>query len=220
MASSFPDHWGMKFTPTIHNKAEGPTDPSSITLPPNFVVCVTGAGKGLGYHIALAYARAGAKGICVSSRTKADLDKLAAEIAQVAPKVEVLVQTCDTMDDGEVEALAQAVWGRWGRCDVVVANAGVISKYVTREDGKEYLPVGMVEDGDLERVVQTNLMGTWRYVLLRLPCQAIPGRCTYENADDGSAWRSTSSPTWPPRPTDPRRILPSRPSRRTCGIAL
>ena len=162
MADSFPAHWGMKFTPTIHSRAEGPTDPSNISLHSNFVAVVTGAGKGLGYHIALAYARAGAKGVCVSSRTQADLDKLASEIKEVAPAVDVLVQTCDTMKDDQVKTLAAAVWEKWGRVDVVVANAGVISKYVTREDGREYLPVGVVEDGDLERVVETNLMGTYR----------------------------------------------------------
>lgn len=165
MSNAFPDHWGMRFTPTIHSKPEGPTDPSNTTLPANFTVCITGAGKGLGYHIGLAYARAGAKGLCISSRTQADLDKLAAEIKVVAPRADVLVQTCDTQDEGQVEALAGAVWARWGRCDVVVANAGVISKYVTREGQEgEFLPVGVVEDGDLERVVGTNLLGTWRYV--------------------------------------------------------
>lgn len=163
MPDNFPAHWAIHFTPTIHSRAEGPTDPASIALPANFVVCVTGAGKGLGYHIALAYARAGAKGIAVSSRTQSDLDRLAQEIEGLGRGMEVLVQTCDTMKDGQVEGLPGKVWERWGRCDVVVANAGVISSYVTREDGKEYLPVGVVEDGDMERVVETNLMGTWRY---------------------------------------------------------
>lgn len=173
MASSFPAHWGISFTPTIHDRAEGPTDPANIHLPPNLVVCVTGAGKGLGYHIALAYARAGAKGICVSSRTGSDLERLAAEIGRRAPRVEVLVKTCDAMRDEEVKGLAEAVWERWGRCDVVVANAGIISKYVTRGDGREYLPVGVVEDEDLERVVQTNLMGTYRYVVFVSPSSIL-----------------------------------------------
>lgn len=162
MASSFPAHWGMSFTPTIHSKAEGPTDPANITLPSNFIVCVTGAGKGLGYHTALAYAQAGAKGVCISSRTRSDLEALQAEIGRVAPRAEVLVQTCDAMVEEEVRVLADRVWQRWGRVDVVVANAGIISKYVTRSDGKEYLPVGVVEDGDLERVLQTNLLGSYR----------------------------------------------------------
>ena len=168
----------MKFTPTIHSKAEGPTDPANVSLHPNFVVCITGAGKGLGYHIALAYARAGAKGICISSRTQSDLDKLAAELKGINKGAEVLVQTCDTTKEDEVKALAGAVWERWGRVDAIVANAGVISKYVTREDGREYLPVGVVEDGDLERVVETNLMGTYRYASsphpLTLPARPKP----------------------------------------------
>ncbi|KAF7187717.1 Short chain dehydrogenase citE [Pseudocercospora fuligena] len=162
MANQFPDYWGMQFTKTIHNKAEGPTDPRNIKLHSDFVVVVTGAGKGLGYHIALSYAIAGAKGIVIASRTKSDLDKLEAEIKQVNPKADVLSQTCDTMKDADVKALAEATRKRFGRLDVVVANAGVISKYITKSDGKEYMPVGVVEDEDFPRVIETNLMGSWR----------------------------------------------------------
>ena len=54
---------GVNFTNKIHSKAEGPTDPKSNRTDGPFVVCVTGAGKGLGFHISLAYAKAGASGI-------------------------------------------------------------------------------------------------------------------------------------------------------------
>lgn len=103
-------------------------------------------------------------GIVVSSRTKTDLDKLAKEIAETAPKVEVVVQPCDAQSETDAEQLASVTWEKFGRVDAVVANAGVISGYVTREDGKEYLPVGMTEDPDFERVIGTNLLGTWRRV--------------------------------------------------------
>ncbi|EME86790.1 uncharacterized protein MYCFIDRAFT_132769 [Pseudocercospora fijiensis CIRAD86] len=145
MANQFPDYWGMHFTKTIHNKPEGPTDPSNIKLHPDFVVVVTGAGKGLGYHIALSYAIAGARGIVIASRTKSDLHKLEAEIKQINPNAEVLSQTCDTMKDADVKALAEATKQRYGRLDVV-----------------EYMPVGVVEDEDFPRVIETNLMGSWR----------------------------------------------------------
>lgn len=160
--SGFPEHWGMKFTDTIHSKAEGPTDPRSIKLHSNFVVLVTGAGKGLGYNIALSYAKAGAKGIIISSRTQADLDKLETEIKTIDRNVEVVVQTCDTMKDSDVEQLAKVTKEKFGRLDVAIANAGIISKYVTKADGKEYMPVGIVEDADLPRVLETNLLGSWR----------------------------------------------------------
>lgn len=158
----FPDHWGFKFTETIHSKPEGPTDPNNIKLHSKFVVLVTGAGKGLGYNIALSYARAGAKGIIISSRTQSDLDKLAAEIKSVNSKVEVLSQTCDTMKDSDVEHLAKVTKDQFGRLDAAIANAGIISRYITKSDGKEYLPVGIADDPDLPRVLETNLLGSWR----------------------------------------------------------
>ncbi|KJX92149.1 nad-p-binding protein [Zymoseptoria brevis] len=171
----FPDHWGIKFTPTIHTKAEGPTDPKNIKLSSNFVVVVTGAGKGLGYHIALAYAYAGAKGIVISSRTQSDLDKLTAELKAINPDMDIVSQTCDTTKDEEVKALANATNKHFGRLDVVIANAGIISKYITKSDGKEYIPVGIVEDPDFERVIDTNFLGSYRVAKHFVPLlQATP----------------------------------------------
>ncbi|KAI5364653.1 Putative short-chain dehydrogenase/reductase SDR, NAD(P)-binding domain superfamily [Septoria linicola] len=160
--AQFPPYWGMNFTPTIHNRAEGPTDPANIKLHANFVVAVTGAGKGLGRQIALSYARAGAKGIVIASRTEADLRSLEAEIKNVNATADVLSQPCDTQSSEHVKALAKATKERFGRLDAVIANAGIISKYITKEDGKEYMPVGVVEEDDFERVINTNLIGSWR----------------------------------------------------------
>ena len=119
--AQFPADWGMQFTPTIHSKPDGPTDPNNIKLPANFVVVVTGAGKGLGRQIALAYAKAGAKGIVISSRTKGDLDTLEAEVKKVNIEVEILSQTCDTQNGEQVKALAKATDEKFGRVDVVVS---------------------------------------------------------------------------------------------------
>ncbi|KAH7406563.1 hypothetical protein DE146DRAFT_689261 [Phaeosphaeria sp. MPI-PUGE-AT-0046c] len=163
-----PPHYGGTFTPTTHTSIPSNIDPSSVTLPSPFIVVVTGAGKGLGWHIALAYAAAGCSGLCISSRTQDDLDKLEAEIRAVAAQrangassVSVLKLVSDVQDDADVERLEAGVRDKWGRADVVVANAGIISKYVEREEGGN-LPIGIVEDGDWARVLDINLMGVWR----------------------------------------------------------
>lgn len=148
----------MDFTSTIHKQADGSTDPSSNKVHGPFVVCVTGAGKGLGFHIALAYAQANVSGLIISSRTASDLDALSSEIKKVNPSVEVLAQICDTTKDSDVEKLFKATKERFGRLDVCVANAGVISKYL--EDGS--LPKGITTDYDFERVIDINLLGTVR----------------------------------------------------------
>ena len=126
-----PKSSGVDFTKTLHSKAEGRTDPKNNRLDGTpFVVCVTGAGKGLGFYISLAYAQAGASGLCISSRTQSDLDTLTAEVKKVNPKIDILAQICDTLKDDDVKRLAQATKERFGRLDVCVANAGIISKYL------------------------------------------------------------------------------------------
>ncbi|EXJ72587.1 uncharacterized protein A1O5_03733 [Cladophialophora psammophila CBS 110553] len=167
MAFAFPDHYGHRFTPTLHNEAEGPTLPENNRSTP-CVVVVTGAGKGLGVYISLAYARAGATGICISSRTPSDLDALEKQLREVNPKLEILSEVCDTTKPESVETLAEKVREKWnGRLDVVIANAGIISKYLydtdssTGEKTNWRLPKGIVEDDDFKRVIDINLLGSY-----------------------------------------------------------
>jgi NAD(P)-dependent dehydrogenase (short-subunit alcohol dehydrogenase family) len=154
---------GVNLTKTYHTKAEGLTDPSNIKLSNPFVVLVTGAGKGLGLHISLAYARAGASGIIICSRTAEDLQALTKEIHSINSKCDVLSRVCDTTRDEDLAQLATDVEKHFGRLDVAVANAGVISKYIYDEDGSNRrLPQGILEDPDFERVVDINLIGSYR----------------------------------------------------------
>jgi NAD(P)-dependent dehydrogenase (short-subunit alcohol dehydrogenase family) len=166
----YPAHFGYQFTKAVHTKAEGLTEPSNNRLPSNFVVVVTGAGKGLGLHIALAYANAGAHGISISSRTKADLDELTKKLHSINPQLDILAQTCDTTNAAEVEKLATDVKAHFGRLDAVIANAGVISKYLQDADGSNRrLPVGVVEDDDFDRVININLLGSQKVAKYFVP---------------------------------------------------
>ena len=84
----------------------------------------------VGFQIALSYAKANVTGLIISSRTTADLDALSTEIQKLNSKVEVLAQVCDTTKDADVESLLSATKKRFGRLDVCIANAGIISKYL------------------------------------------------------------------------------------------
>jgi NAD(P)-dependent dehydrogenase (short-subunit alcohol dehydrogenase family) len=151
-----PSHYGQTFTPTIHETPYGPTLPTNNKRP--YAVVVTGAGKGLGRAIAIAYAQAGATHLCVSSRTQSDLDSLSQDLLSTNPALNLLVHICDTSKSGDVKALAEATKTAFeGRLDVVVANAGVISKYM--DDGR--LPAGIAEDEDFERVTRINYLGSY-----------------------------------------------------------
>ena len=169
--SAFPEHYGVNFTSKTHEHPAGPTLPEHNKPPQGqpFNVVVTGAGKGLGYAISIAYAKAGATGISISSRTQSDLDKLSAELKSINPDISIIAQTCDTSKPEDVKKLAETVKREWkGRLDVVVANAGIISKYIENEvnpqTGKvqpRRLPVGIVEDEDFARVTNINYLGSY-----------------------------------------------------------
>lgn len=160
---SLPEHGGINFTKTLHAKAEGSTDPESIKLPPDFTVLITGAGKGVGYGISIAFAKAGATNLIVSSRTRSDLEKLTAELKKINPDVNILARICDTLKEEDVERLAGETRLTFDRLDVAVANAGIVSKYLTDDDGSNpRMPMGILDDTDFERVIQTNILGTQR----------------------------------------------------------
>ena len=84
----------------------------------------------MGFHIAISYAKANATGLIISSRTTADLEALSSEIKKVNPEVEVLAQICDTTKEEDVKSLFDATKKQFGRLDVCIANAGIISKYL------------------------------------------------------------------------------------------
>ena len=81
------------------------------------VAVVTAASKGLGRATALALAAEGVK-VVLNARDAAALDKVAAQID------EALVVPGDITDPALPAWLVDAAVERWGRVDVVVANAG------------------------------------------------------------------------------------------------
>ncbi|MBT9385428.1 glucose 1-dehydrogenase [Pseudooceanicola sp. CBS1P-1] len=85
------------------------------------VAVVTGAGKGLGRAIALAYAEQGAS-VVVAARGKADLDTLVAEIEAKGGKA--LAVPTDVTSQQAVDALADAALSTFGKVDTWVNNAG------------------------------------------------------------------------------------------------
>jgi NAD(P)-dependent dehydrogenase (short-subunit alcohol dehydrogenase family) len=86
------------------------------------VAVVTGGNRGIGLAIARAMAAAGAR-LAVSSRDAASLGRAAAELT--AAGAECLAIPCDVSDPASVDAMTAAVLERFGRADVVVANAGI-----------------------------------------------------------------------------------------------
>jgi 7-alpha-hydroxysteroid dehydrogenase len=85
------------------------------------VAIVTGAGRGIGAEIARTFGDVGAN-VVIASRTKEQLDEVAADIRQAGQ--EALVLPTDVNDNDAVEGIVNAAIEEFGRIDIVVNNAG------------------------------------------------------------------------------------------------
>ncbi len=85
------------------------------------VALVTGASKGIGRGIALAFAEAGAD-LVLAARTAGDLERVAAEVRGLGRRA--LAVPCDVNERAQLEQLAERAWRELGRIDVLVNNAG------------------------------------------------------------------------------------------------
>jgi len=114
------------------------------------VAVVTGAGKGIGRASALALAKEGAH-VVVTSRTKSDLESLAAEITALGTGARALVVPADVSKDADVDRLAKAAFDEFKQVDILVNNAGV---------GKNGT-VATLTTEDYDWIMNTNMRSCW-----------------------------------------------------------
>jgi NAD(P)-dependent dehydrogenase (short-subunit alcohol dehydrogenase family) len=91
------------------------------------VAIITGGGRGIGKAIALAYAREGAK-LALCARTGAELEKTVEELR--ALKAEAEGWNCDVALGEQVKDFVSGTHKKFGRIDVLVNNAGVMTRPV------------------------------------------------------------------------------------------
>jgi citronellol/citronellal dehydrogenase len=94
------------------------------------VAIVTGASRGIGRAVALAFAREGAD-VVIAAKSDAENPKLPGTIFTVAKEVESLGRRAlplrvDVRDDAEIEAMADQTISAFGRVDILVNNAGAL----------------------------------------------------------------------------------------------
>jgi len=86
------------------------------------VAIVTGAGRGIGYHIALALAKYGAD-LVVCSRTVSELERVGEEIGKFGRRVSI--QQMDVQKIPEIQAMVKKSVDVFGHIDILVNNAGI-----------------------------------------------------------------------------------------------
>ena len=121
------------------------------------VAVVTGAGRGIGKAIALAYGRHGAA-VCCVARTLAEIQGTAAQITRDGGRA--LAAPADVRDRQAVERAFHDASRAFGGIDIVVINAGVNRTHES------------VEDGDPEawqETIETNLIGAYSCARAAIP---------------------------------------------------
>jgi len=127
------------------------------------VIVITGASGGIGRAAALAFARCGAK-VVLAARNEEKLESLKEEIhGQGGQALAIKADICSFSD---TQAMARETIAKWGRIDIVIANAG---QYVQDVPGE-------VDLGAYEQSMAVNFMGTLHAVKSVLPEMLRRGR--------------------------------------------
>ncbi|KAB7850031.1 SDR family NAD(P)-dependent oxidoreductase [Streptomyces mobaraensis] len=127
----------------------------------NKIALITGGARGMGLAVARRLLSEGAQ-VVITGRDGARLD---AAVGELGGPERVHAVRGDVSRVADADALASAVRERYGRLDVVFANAGVAS----------FAPFGEVSEEEFDRVVGINLKGVYFTVQRVLPLLADGG---------------------------------------------
>ncbi|HYR72742.1 MAG TPA: glucose 1-dehydrogenase [Candidatus Acidoferrum sp.] len=112
------------------------------------VALITGAGRGFGRAIALAFAREGARVAANYLGSQAGAEAVVAEAGRLG--VEAVALRGDVAREDDVKALVAATLERFGRLDVLVNNAGIMVR----------APMLAVPAEECRRMFDVNVTGT------------------------------------------------------------
>jgi len=127
------------------------------------VALVTGSTRGIGKAIAEELARAGAR-IAISSRKREACDAVRGELERAGHQV--LAQPCNVSRKEELQGLVDATRAKWGRIDIVVANAAA---------NPYYGPLTGISDDAFDKIIANNLKSVLWLAAMTLPGMAAQG---------------------------------------------
>jgi NAD(P)-dependent dehydrogenase (short-subunit alcohol dehydrogenase family) len=121
------------------------------------VAYVTGAGSGLGKAAAIKLAQEGAK-VALLSRTTTQIGEVAKEINEAGGEAIAIQGDVSSVED--MQNAVQTIIDKWGRLDIVVANAGINGVWTSLEE---------LTPEEWDTTLDINLKGTFLTVKYAVP---------------------------------------------------
>jgi NAD(P)-dependent dehydrogenase (short-subunit alcohol dehydrogenase family) len=121
------------------------------------VALITGAGSGIGKATALLFAKEGAK-VAALSRTEEELKETVSQIQEAGG--EGMPVAADISQPDRMQQAVQQVVNRWGKLDIVFANAGINGVWAPLEE---------LDPEEWNKTINVNLTGTYLTVKYAVP---------------------------------------------------
>lgn len=145
---------------------------------------VTGASRGIGRAVAKALAREGAH-VILAARREGSLEDVDDEIRAVGGSATLVKLDLGAGD--KVDSLGPTIYERWGKLDILVANAGLLGPLS---------PLPHISDDAWNNVISVNLTANWRLIRTLDPLlrHADAGRAVFVSSGASAAKRGYWGP--------------------------
>ena len=154
------------------------------------VALVTGAASGIGRAAALAFAQEGAR-VGLLDITPDALDEAAAEVAAAGPGA--LALAADVRDHHALTAAVAQLTQRFGRLDILFANAGIPGVWA---------PVADITPDEFDQIMDVNVKGV--FLSIRPLCRPCASRAAPSSSPPPLPAPACSATPAPPSMPPPR----------------
>jgi NAD(P)-dependent dehydrogenase (short-subunit alcohol dehydrogenase family) len=116
------------------------------------IALITGASRGIGRAVALAFAHQGAH-VLLLARTRKTLEEVDDQVRAHGGKATLI--PLDLADGKAIDALGPSLYERFDRLDVLVGNAGILGRLT---------PLTHIPSEQWERALAVNVTANWRLI--------------------------------------------------------
>jgi NAD(P)-dependent dehydrogenase (short-subunit alcohol dehydrogenase family) len=133
------------------------------------IALITGASRGLGRALALAFAREGAH-VLLLARNLTTLGRIDDEVRKLGGKASLI--PLDLADGPAIDALGPSLYERFGWLDVLVGNAAILGSLS---------PLPHIASAHWDKVLAVNLSANWRLIRTLDPLlrRSVAGRAIF-----------------------------------------